>query len=330
MPSKSEKELLDSKLAANEKMMREITSSIKVIESDIASLNKILGALSEPVCPISEKLVCSTDKTGIRSELEGQVSAKEKLLVEQKDKLAGLVEEKNGLSASAEDFKKRETDYKTKLLYKEQLEKEKSVVIAEPPKPNTSTLAVLRLRSASLREELDLIQKYNTAEAAKKKFELLTKQVGIYEELVDQLSPKGGVRQKVLEHSVAPLQSYCNDKMKSVCPKYDLVLDTSDGFKVFLADIATGETISYASASTGERVRIIYVLMSMFNALNGFRILILDNLNELDYEACMLLMGLVKEDIEDYDHIFLASKDGEICEIADDLEIKYLDVFKVI
>ncbi|WP_147347981.1 hypothetical protein [Clostridium sp. AM58-1XD] len=47
--------------------------------------------------------------------------------------------------------------------------------------------------------------------------------------------------------------------------------------------------------------------MSMFNALNQFRILMLDNLDGLDDESCQLLFGLIQKDLDDYDHVFLAS-----------------------
>ena len=65
--------------------------------------------------------------------------------------------------------------------------------------------------------------------------------------------------------------------------------------------------INYKSLSKGEQLRAAYVLMSMFNALNQFRILMLDNLDGLDDASCQMLFGLIERDLEDYDHVFLAS-----------------------
>lgn len=329
-PSKAEEGILVTKLQENEKLSREVSASIRICKTDIASLKKILDALSKPICPISEKLVCATDKTGVRSELETQVKEKENLLNTQTHKLTALTAEKAELESSKAELVKRVSDYKAKLLYIEQLEKEKVISIAEPVKPDISKLTELRNRSIALRAETEVVLKYNKAIEAKKRVEVLTKQVKMYEEIVTELSPKGGARQKVLEHSVAPLQEYCNEKMPTVLPKYDLVFDVSNGFHVILADKTNGETINYFSASNGERLRIAYVLMSMFNELNQFRILILDNLNELDNESCELLVSLIKNDIEEYDHVFLASANDSIKKAADKLDMKYLDVFAII
>lgn len=65
--------------------------------------------------------------------------------------------------------------------------------------------------------------------------------------------------------------------------------------------------INYKSLSKGEQLRAAYVLMSMFNALNQFRLLLLDNLDGLDAESCQLLFELIEKDLDDYDHVFLAS-----------------------
>jgi len=329
-PSKTEDEILTTKLQENEKLTREVEASIRVCKSDIASLNKILDALNKPICPISSKLVCSTDKTSVRSELEAQVAEKETLLKTQSEKLEALAAEKAELETRRAEYNKRVTDYKAKLFYTEQLEKEKAFTISEPVKPDVSKLPELKTQLVALRSEMEIILKYNKSVEAQRRVEILTKQVQIYEEIVNELSPKGGVRQKVLEYSVAPLQEYCNDKMPTVLPKYSLTFDVSDGLRVMLVDNENGESINFTSASTGEQIRVAYILMTMFNELNQFGVMILDNLNELDDESCEKLMTLIQTDEEAFDHVFLSSANDNVKKAADKLGIKYVDVLTTI
>lgn len=222
-------------------------------------------------------------------------------------KKGALDKEVDDLERKREAIAKQEKDYQAKLLYLEQYENEKKVNLTEPVRPDLDLLARLQARVKMLQDELDAATKYARAQEAEKRSIVLRKSVGIQQELVEQLSPKGGVRQKVLEYHIRPLQDYCNGKMGDVLSGYDMVLDTSDGFQVLFADKAGGGMISYKSLSKGEQLRAAYVLMSMFNALNQFRILMLDNLDGLDDECCQLLFGLIQKDLDDYDHVFPAS-----------------------
>lgn len=178
------------------------------------------------------------------------------------------------------------------------------VSITEPVKPDLDHLTALQARVRMLQNELDAATKYARAQEAEKRSIVLCKGVEIQQELVEQLSTKGGVRQKVLEYHIRPLQDYCNGKMGNVLPGYDMVLDTSNGFQVLFADKAGGGVINYKSLRKGEQLRAAYVLMSMFNALNQFRLLLLDNLDGLDAESCQLLFELIEKDLDDYDHVF--------------------------
>lgn len=306
-PPKTGQETVKKEIMSKRDVLREVESNIQVAEKDIAFMGNILDALAKPICPISNKLVCSTDKTGIRSELEAGVEEKKKIASEGRVKKEKIEGELNALEQRKEAIARQEKDYQAKLVYLEQYGKEKAVNVAEPVKPDLGQLSGLRDREKALRDELDAATKYARAQEAEKRSILLKDSVDIQQELVEQLSPKGGVRQKVLEYHMLPLQDYCNEKMLDVLPKYDMVLDTSDGFRVLFADKAGGGMISYKSLSKGEQLRAAYVLMSMFNALNQFRILMLDNLDGLDDESCRMLFELIGKDLEDYDHVFLAS-----------------------
>ncbi|MBQ3570703.1 MAG: AAA family ATPase [Methanocorpusculum sp.] len=314
-PSKSERELVDEKLRAANELLRETESGIRIAQQDIAGMTKILNALEKPVCPISEKLVCATDKTSVKSELEAIIADKKALVVAGEKKmreLDGVIREQEEKRKALE---KQMSDYNAKLVYFEQYEKEKKVTISVPVQPDGKELGRLREVARALQNELDTALKYARAQDAERRCMGLRSAVDIHNELVAQLSPKGGVRQKVLEYHVHPLQEYCNDKMTSVLPKYKMVLDCSNGFRLRFAT-ATGEMITYKALSKGEQLRAAYILMSMFNALNQFRILMLDNLDGLDEDSCIQLLQLIARDIDDYDHVFLCSANESLSRAA--------------
>ncbi|RGZ01617.1 hypothetical protein [Clostridium sp. AM58-1XD] len=196
-PPKAGQEAIRKEIKDKRDVLREVESSIGIAEKDITFMRRVLDALAKPVCPISSKLVCSTDKTGIRSELEAGVKEKQKIVSQRQMKKGALDKEVDDLERKREAIAKQEKDYQAKLLY------------------------------------------------------------------LEQLSPKGGVRQKVLEYHIRPLQDYCNGKMGDLLPGYDMVTDTSDGFQVLFADKSGGGMISYKSLSKGEQLRSAYVLMSM-------------------------------------------------------------------
>lgn len=248
-PSKAGQEAVRGEIKDKRDVLREVESSIGGAEKDIAFMKKVLDALAKPVCPISSKLVCSTDKTGIRSELEAGVKEKQKIVSQGQMKKGALDKEVDDLERKREAIAKREKDYQAKLLYLEQYENEKKVNLTEPERPDLDLLARLQARVKVLQDELDAATKYARAQEAEKRSIVLRKSVGIQQELVEQLSPKGGVRQKVLEYHIRPLQDYCNGKMGDVLPGYDMVLDTSDGFQVLFADKSGGGMISYKSLS---------------------------------------------------------------------------------
>lgn len=269
-------------------------------------LADVLARLDEPICPISKDLVCTTDKTGVQAEIQHgrDIAAANKLnctekATEAQKKLSDAESKRSELTKAA-------ADYKMKVTLKEELEAAEKVSVTLPPMPDGTLLSRLNDQIAELKKENLLAQRYKDAADARGRAEATEKRLAIYKELSDLLSPKGGARRKVLEHNLEPLQLYCNERMKKLLPKYTMCLDVSEGFRVNMAD-AAGNLISYEALSNGEKIRILFVLTDMLNALNNFRILMLDNLDGLDEEAMNNLVQVVQDEAESYDHIFLAA-----------------------
>lgn len=314
-PSPVELKSLQEQLKILKELDKTLSAEIVSHRDGIARTKKILAALDSSVCPISNKLVCTTDKTSVRGELEAYAAELEEKIKVAEESQKGTLAKISSAEESIENLKRKAAEYSTKLALIEQLEAAKSVKLTVREKPDDSALPRLEAAMSALNKELSLATAYEAAKEAERKAAAAKIQYDIYAELVTLLSPKGGARQKVLEHNLAPLEAYINKKGVSVLPKYTIRLDATDGFNVLFVD-SDGNVIPFDNLSTGERIRAVYLLTDMLNALNGYRILIVDNLDGLDSEALNDLLNVIIDNADDYDHVFVATIDK-----ADDIDI---------
>lgn len=304
-PSAAEIENLKLAIQQTKDLQKVVLESKAENQSHASYYRKVLDTLNDPVCPISKKLICTTDKTAVKAEIEMQIKRCEASIEEAEVKYADSTVVLNTLEARQATIVQRQEAYKRKIMLLSQLEKAEKLTITIPEVPDSKIITTLRSTYESLSREYKAAVRYEEAMDAKKKAEIAEKAVETYSELVTLLSPKGGARQKILEHNIAPLEAYCNDKAKKVLPRYAVKLDISNGFRMVFSDSA-GNIIPYEGISSGERIRALYILVDMLNALNQFRILILDNLDGLDKESFCELLNVIEENEDDYDHIFLA------------------------
>lgn len=305
-PTVLEIKALDDDITRTREVITEQQSLIRVLSDTYARLAKIVEKLETTVCPISDKLICTTDKSGLRSELEESMKSAKEQGNAADEKRRQAQSRLVALESRKADFNKRTADYRVKLVLQDQLEKFKAMKVAVTAKPDEEKKKQIEDFIGKLEAERAVIEAYNAAMKAQADADRLAEQVDAYEELVTLFSPKGGARQKVLEHNLGPLQDYCNERMKKLLPKYTMLLDASNGFNVLLSD-AAGDCITFDSLSNGEKIRVIYILTSMLNELNQFRILILDDLDGLDRNSLQALVDLVMEDESSWDHVFFAA-----------------------
>ena len=308
-PTDSEKDAIDGLIDSETDAIGYCDSEILRWTTEKARLQKILHNLAEPLCLISEKLICTTDKTPITKELETVIKDIEGAIdnsIKRKAEIARSLEKNK---QTQRQLVQAVSDCKLRDSYIAQIDGLKKNKIEKPKEIDSSEKYKLDELMETLRVERILRIKYDEAVLSEKLVAECKSKIEVYEELVMLLSVKGGARKKILEYNVAPLQLYCNDKMRSVLPEYILNFDTSNGLKVVLSD-SSGNTLSYKALSSGEQIRVLYIVTDMLNALNGFKILIIDNLDGLDETSLNSLISTVIENAEDYDHIFLSSVNG--------------------
>ena len=307
--SAREKQATEELLNKSNELVRQTERLISSLQRDITTIHNILKALDAPVCPISEKLVCTTDKSVVRGELEEQAASKERDLANAKTDLEKFEEDVRKATAAIRDLQERETSYQKKLVVKKQYEDAKTITITVMDEPDPAVAENLRKKVSALNEELLNAQNHERAKEQRARVEVYEKQVRTMELLVKELAPNGGVRKQVLQHSIGLLEEWCNKMMKVILPKYQLFFDADADFELMFKDSAGG-VISYDGLSAGEKVRVTVVLLEMLGDLNRFGILLIDDLNALDLDSFKLLVKLLEETCEEYDHVFLAGLDN--------------------
>lgn len=293
------------------KALDEARLAIQAAQQDVKNLRRTLDLLATSKCPISNQLVCTTDKTTVRFEIEDAIQLKLDSIDMLEARLSDYQKNLDEARRTCDDLVKQESEYKMRLNLAKRVESLRNMSITVPEKPDSTVLADLEATLERLRAEYNLAVQYERALEHKRCADALAHRLEIAETMVRELAPNGGVRRMVLSHSIGPMEDVCNESMKFVLPKYKLRFDVDDNFNIKLEN-AAGQAISYDSLSSGEQLRVVFVIMLMLNQVNQVRILMLDNLNDLDINAFQDFLKMLESvDPSYYDHIFLSGIDHE-------------------
>lgn len=275
------------------------------------TLRKLLDTLDQPVCPLSDKLKCTTDKTEIRKDVKESLAASEKAEVSAKrwitryeNKMAKCLEELKQLDAIKEAHERK------KILDKQ---KEQLLLHAPKPveKPKPIDVQLARENVIVARRESDNYEKFEKYKQVKTEF-LQKKQLYIvYDSLCEAFGDKGIVKEKITERFIHKFVAMCNDKAHSLRVDMKIQWKLENGV-VLLTDFANkGCFLTFESLSGGEKAQYLFVLMSVLCELSGFNILMLDELSVLDKEGFKQIMKMARQHLDSFDHIILCAVDHE-------------------
>lgn len=288
-------------------------SMVSVIKDNIEVFENTLKNLNKPVCPISEKLVCTTDKTAVKDEIAELISAnKEGLALQQeiidtnKAKIAELEEEEKM-------YVTNEVAYKEKLFLINRYEDEKKRIPTLPPKPATATIVDY---SWAIKE---LTAERNNALAWKQHLEDISEQeifqteVDTYEFLCNALNPKGTVVCNIIEYYLSVFQTIANATAFNLRPGFEIKFIADAGVSYLVRTDTGREWQTFESLSSGEQLLTLFILVDMLNQLTDAKLMFLDDLDKLDRDAFSDLLGLITKPsvLDRYDHIILSAVNHE-------------------
>lgn len=309
-PDEERKQLADA-LEKEQQALDNNGSMYKTLRANVEVLKKALENLSGNKCPLSDKLVCTTDKTAVRDELEA--TQKANLLVIQKQ-----IDEGNAHKANIEKLKEKirlfdeeRAAYSRKAELIEQKAAVEKLSIPDVEKPEEVKLPSTE-ELESLRRIVKQFDDYQKAVAISKQLEKSEQELADWEYLCKAFEPKGIVKAKITDYYLDSFADACNGKAKEIKDGMSFKFVTDGGGVTVTADTTgSGTYLGYDSLSGGEKVTMLFILLDMINALSGLRIMLLDELSVLDTQGFDTMLSLITTHKDEYDMIVLGMVDHE-------------------
>lgn len=296
-----------------EKKKLQLTSQKATILNNIDIFERTLKSLDQPVCPISKKLICTTDKTEIKGELERSVAENKKIIKDIDAQIKTCDDTLEAYKIWKADFDKDLETYQNYTRLVERLKTLKEHPVTVPEKPKSVDISTVATKKRELIAEKQNCEQY--AEMMKLAAEVTkeSEDVEVLNYLTSALKDKGEVKEAIIKGYLTIFQNVINDRAKSFHPGYEVVLTVDGGLKIALKTPYNTKPFDSATLSSGERLLVRFLLLDMLNQLTGTNLMFIDNVESLDEDALKSLKALITtpEFNDQYDHIFIAGVNHE-------------------
>lgn len=251
-----------------------IIASNKVV---VNNQKKILDALDSDKCPISSCLICKTDKTKAKADVEESISAAQSAVDTASE---GVTKE----SEIIKEANNRLSYLRAQLNITNEIKALKCRISdidvgEEPSKPAIVTISgdwkLFPVYKKEYEEYYDFV-------SAKELLGVLIKKTAIVDGLVKKFSSKGDVETAIMKH-------YCDlfdteAEMIANTFDYQVKFRPENGVKLSIVPAGKTAEVDFTSLSTGEKLIVSIVIYVVLNNLMGTDIIILDDFNDLDAE----------------------------------------------
>lgn len=249
-----------------------IIASNKVI---VNNQKKILDALDSDKCPISSCLICKTDKTKAKADVEESISAAQSAVDTASE---GVTKE----SEIIKEANNRLSYLRAQLNITNEIKALKCRISdidvgEEPSKPAIVTISgdwkLFPVYKKEYEEYYDFV-------SAKELLGVLIKKTAIVDGLVKKFSSKGDVETAIMKH-------YCDlfdteAEMIANAFDYQVKFRPENGVKLSIVPAGKTAEVDFTSLSTGEKLIVSIIIYVVLNNLMGTDIIILDDFNDLD------------------------------------------------
>lgn len=287
---------------------------IATSNSNLEMYRRTLENLDKPVCPISEKLICTTDKSGIKEDITKLINENEARIAESRALLGKHEINLDAVNDKINGFHKRERAYmemQSIVARIDAMKKGLPVIPEKPVRPEEIPDAANIMNS--LKREREIVMAKDIAEKAAKEIPVLKEKLSICEELIKLLSPKGGLREQIIQAAFEPMVEHCNELAAKLHKDIRIDLVANDGIAIMCKPAGTTQFLPLEAVSSGEQLLAMMLILDAIEALSGLGILVLDDLDKLDADALEALFCLLDDPEYSgaYDHIFVAMVNHE-------------------
>ncbi len=309
----SKQEMINQGIASQQTAKNAAIQSIAPMQAAVKLDKRTLANLDKPVCPVSNKLICNTDKSGLKNELMSHVAELEKAILAQQEVIKGtdetILKYKSVLKQLQDwfaGFSAMNARWTEKSGLQNRLDALMQNPVVVPEKPVTDGSGIdYTAKKKELTLEKDSIVEYEKYLANVKSLEEKNEQLKDFDEIAKKLSIKGSIIKSILESYMSYFKQICDEKGKKL--GLELFFEANAGVHI---SASFGKTkLPYNMLSSGERCLVNFLVLDVINALTGLKIMMLDDLDSLDKDAFKKLIGLINSTavLPEYDHIFLAT-----------------------
>ena len=325
-PDEEKRLLLVKQLETCRKAAMSANAAAKSMEDVIARNEEAIKKLSSDVCPLSNRIRCSTDKTPALSDLEQAVQEAKASIKKSREAMDQSLKDAKETEEAIRQFDTNAKNWEMRLLLiqqKQRLEQAQPLP-KEPVKPETAGAEEEMKRVEAQMRLLDSFAEYKKQLAA---YTALKQERDDYDLLVRALGANGPVKAKIIDYYLAEFERQCNESASELHPGMSVKFVQDGGIRV-KADIrGNGTYLEYNALSGGERALLITVLLEMLNALTGFNTLILDELSVLDADTFEALIALVVKNKDRYGQVVMAAVNhSEFMDVLHKYEVPVLTI----
>lgn len=300
--------IIETKREAAEKEKSERNYELATVNHNIALFQNTLQTLEQPVCPISKKLVCTTDKTQIKKELQEALQNNQMI----KKRIADRIAKAEHLIKRCIENRRIYDELKHKYAEYQKLQAELKIYTENMCEVPEKPLEAMSSLEADERYKALVAEKTNLENIAKRKeladeIAALTKQVEVYTSLVNALGDKGKVKSGIIDYYICTFEESCNARAKTFAEGYQIKFESGNGVEIKVKTPMNDDYYSIKSLSNGEKIIAVIIITDLLNQLSNAGILFIDNVEALDEQALSGLKELIEtpEFADQYDHIFI-------------------------
>ena len=291
------------------------------LEEACRPIERMIASLDTTVCPLCDTLVCKTDKTQCKNDLERSVITNKSLITEAEGRIADARKALEEVKVKVEELHSMELKWNEKENLAGKIEALSKTMHGVPDMPaKIPDVANIQKRIEVLSRNLEEITIYEECIKSKGMAEEVRKRYDLFTSVVKKSEPKKGLlTNTILEYVLTPFCNHANGFLNGITGDMELSFRMDDdGLQVYCCPHGKSFFVPVKALSTGEKLLVSFALMDMVSTISNSRILVFDCLEELDIKMIEALMDMViRQDILDrYDHIILSMVNHEDIERA--------------
>ena len=279
---------------------------IGTINSTLDLLKRTLDNLDKPICPISEKLIWTTDKSQLKEELLSLIQKNENALASNKEFLAKCEDQVRKRDDIISNYQKEVYRYEQKTTLENNISK--FIVPEILPEPQKVEKAHLEAKKKELLDLLSILSRYEKVQQNKKELAKIKDKYDLAQFAVKVLDSKIGIPALILQRTLRFFEKKCNEKASLLREGFQIHFLSDNGITIQVSPGKGKPFVDMKEVSTGEFVCVAYILMTMIGEATKCHLFLIDNLDRLDTEYLNALLSLLEED-KKIEQVFLGGVD---------------------